>query len=73
MDMVLINLFLFLLFLLWLIFSLGPFSWWAGVCQDTGLWPSHDNEIGWRACTTTWKYTLELYFLLLWERMMTAL
>ena len=40
------NLFLFLLFLLWLIFNLGPFSWWAGVCQDTGLCPSHDNEIG---------------------------
>ena len=56
MDMVLMNLFLFLLFLLWLIFSLGTFSWWAGVCQDTGLWPSPDNEMGWRACTTTWKY-----------------
>ena len=51
--MVDMNLFLFLLFLLWLILSLGPFSWWAGVCQETGRCPSQDNEIGCRAWTTT--------------------
>ena len=48
-------LFLLPLFLVCATVTLSSLPSCSGVCHVTGSCPSHDREIGRRACTTTWE------------------